>query len=120
MIEVYTDGASTGNPGRSGAGVFIKAYGETYEYLFSLGEMSNHEAEFHAVLKAMEICGDHFQGEIISLRSDSKLVADTIEKDYTKNNKFLPFLQKFREAANYFPHVLLNGSPKNKIPGLTI
>ncbi|WP_404455112.1 reverse transcriptase-like protein [Virgibacillus necropolis] len=112
MIEVYTDGASSGNPGISGAGIYIKASGKTHEYLFPLGEMSNHEAEFHAVIKALEICVEHFPGEILSFRSDSKLVVDAIEKDFTKNQIFLPMLEKIREEASNFPYFFIKWIPE--------
>lgn len=56
MIEVYIDGASAGNPGPSGAGIFIKGNGVPEKYSLPLGNMSNHEAEFHALIEALEIC----------------------------------------------------------------
>ena len=56
MIEVYIDGASAGNPGPSGAGIFIKGNGTAEKYSIPLGMMSNHEAEYHAFIKALEIC----------------------------------------------------------------
>ena len=56
MFEVYIDGASKGNPGLSGAGVVIKGEGKVEEYSFPLGVMSNHDAEFHALIKALQIC----------------------------------------------------------------
>ena len=31
MIELYVDGASAGNPGKSGIGIFIKGEGHHYE-----------------------------------------------------------------------------------------
>ncbi|SDQ17677.1 ribonuclease HI family protein [Virgibacillus salinus] len=111
MINVYTDGASNGNPGISGAGVYIKANGKIYEYSFPLGEMSNHEAEFHAVLKALEICLENFPDEILSFRSDSKLVVDTIEKDFTKNQTFLPLLEKIRDNSSSFPYFFIKWIP---------
>lgn len=111
LIEVYTDGASSGNPGVSGAGIYIKASGKIYEYSFPLEEMSNHEAEFHAVIKALAISKANFQGEILSFRSDSKLVVDVIEKDFTKNQTFLPFLLKIREEARSFPYFFIKWIP---------
>ena len=53
MIEVYFDGASAGNPGPSGAGIFIKANGEVERHSIPLEIMSNHEAEFHAFLLSL-------------------------------------------------------------------
>lgn len=112
MIEVYTDGATSGNPGNSGAGVYIKANGKKYEYAFPLGVMSNHEAEFHAVIKALEVCADSFQGEILSFRSDSKLVVDVVENGFTKNQTFLPLLAKVEEEANKFPYFFIKWIPE--------
>ncbi|MFB4472054.1 RNase H family protein, partial [Oceanobacillus caeni] len=90
LIEIYTDGASSGNPGPSGAGIYIKANKKQYEYAIPLKDLSNHEAEFYAVIKALEICKNEFPGEILSFRSDSQIVVNTIDRDYTKNKTFLP------------------------------
>lgn len=114
MIEVYTDGASRGNPGLSGAGVFIKANKNKYEYSFPLGNLSNHEAEFHAVIKALEVCKEAFPNEILSFRSDSRAVVDVIEKDFTKNNTFLPLLEKIRKEANTFPYFFIKWIPEKQ------
>ncbi|SHG89033.1 ribonuclease HI family protein [Ornithinibacillus halophilus] len=114
MIEVYTDGASSGNPGKSGAGVYIKAHGKIYEYSIPLGELSNHEAEFQAVLKALEICLEQFPDEILSFRSDSQIVTSVLENDYTKNSKFLPFLEKIREVTSAFPYFFIKWIPEKQ------
>ena len=45
MIEVYVDGAAKGNPGPSGAGIFIKADGEVHRNTIALGMYDIHEAE---------------------------------------------------------------------------
>ncbi|WP_373893329.1 reverse transcriptase-like protein [Virgibacillus sp. CBA3643] len=114
MIEVYTDGASHGNPGLSGAGIFIKANKNNYEYAFPLGNLSNHEAEFHAVIKAIEVCKEEFPSEILSFRSDSRAVVDVIEKDFTKNNTFLPLLEKIRKETNTFPYFFIKWIPEKQ------
>ncbi|HLR52468.1 MAG TPA: RNase H family protein [Candidatus Avamphibacillus sp.] len=111
MIEVYTDGASRGNPGLSGAGIYIKANGKTFEYSFPLGTLSNHEAEFHAVMKALDICKTSFPGEILSFRSDSQIVVDSIEKNYTKNKQFIPLLEQIKQKGNVFPYFFIKWIP---------
>lgn len=113
MIIVYTDGASSGNPGASGAGIYIKADREVYEYAIPLGSMSNHEAEFHAVIHALNICKKQFPQEILSFRSDSKIVVDTIEKDFTKNNVFRPLLELIREKSADFPYFFIKWIPSS-------
>ncbi|HLR67072.1 reverse transcriptase-like protein [Virgibacillus alimentarius] len=107
MIEVYTDGASSGNPGKSGAGVYMKANGNIYEYAIPLGVRSNHEAEFQAVIEALKICQEHFPDEILSFRSDSRIVVDTVEKDFTKNKTFLPLLEEIKKESNSFPYFFI-------------
>ncbi|MGY0692438.1 ribonuclease HI family protein [Virgibacillus sp. FSP13] len=114
MIEVYTDGASSGNPGTSGAGIYIKADGNIHEFSFPLSTLSNHEAEFEAVLKALQVCKEHFPDEILSFRSDSRIVVDVVEKDFTKNQTFLPYLEKIRAEASSFPHFFIKWIPEKK------
>ncbi|MFD1038824.1 ribonuclease HI family protein [Virgibacillus byunsanensis] len=114
MIEVYTDGAASGDPGLSGAGIYIKKDGNHYEHAFPLGMLSNHEAEFHAVIKGLQVCQEYFPNEILSFRSDSKLVVDVIEKDFTKNKMFLPLLEKIKEEASEFPYFFIKWIPEKK------
>ncbi|MEH7224364.1 reverse transcriptase-like protein [Bacillus sp. JJ1566] len=93
MIEVYVDGASAGDPGPSGAGIFIKGNGIVEKHSIPLGIMTNHEAEYHALLKGLEICikNDY---KVVSFRTDSQLVDRAIEKEFVKNKKFVPLLEK--------------------------
>lgn len=114
MIKVYTDGASTGNPGASGAGIYIKANNEINEHTFQLGELNNHEAEFTAVIKALEICQHQFPNEILSIRSDAKVVVDSIEKNHTKNKTFHPLLKKINQLSDTFPHVFIKWIPERE------
>ncbi|MFD1361239.1 ribonuclease HI family protein [Lentibacillus salinarum] len=116
MIEVYTDGASSGNPGASGAGVYIKAHGHVKAFSFPLAVMSNHEAEFHAVVKALDVCLDFFPGDILSFRSDSKLVVDTVESGYTKNPAFKPLLAAIQEKVRHFPYFFIKWIPEKQNP----
>lgn len=93
MFEVYIDGASAGNPGPSGAGIFIKGNGIVESYSIPLGCMSNHEAEFIAFIKALKICIEkHFT--VVSFRTDSELVNRAVEKEFVKNKAFSPFLEE--------------------------
>src|SRR5690625_3849506 len=103
MIKVYTDGASAGNPGKSGAGIYIKANNQTFEYSIPLGHMSNHEAEFHAVIHALKICQKSFPHEILSFRTDSNVVVNLVEKNFTKNKMFQPLLKQIHEKMRQFP-----------------
>lgn len=111
MIEVYTDGASKGNPGKSGAGILIKNGKTTENYSIPLGVMSNHEAEFLAVLEALKICKEKFPNEIISIRTDSKIVVEAVEKNFVKNKKFQSYFKQIREESSIFPHFFIKWIP---------
>ncbi|MDT2047382.1 ribonuclease HI [Priestia aryabhattai] len=93
MIEVYIDGASAGNPGPSGAGIIIKGNGEHHRYSIPLQAMNNHEAEFHALIKALELCLEK-QYTMVSFRTDSQIVDTAMNREYVKNKAFLPLLEK--------------------------
>ncbi len=54
--------------------------------------MSNHEAEYHALLAALKYCTEH-NYNIVSFRTDSQLVERAVEKEYAKNKMFAPLLE---------------------------
>lgn len=114
MIEIYTDGASRGNPGPSGAGIYIKTADGSFEYSIPLQEMTNHEAEFHAVIEALNICIQKFPDEILSIRADAKIVVHAMEKDYVKNKLFQPLLKSIQEMSSRFPHVFIKWIPSKE------
>lgn len=114
MIEVFTDGASSGSPGISGAGIYIKANKQIKEYSMPLPVMTNHEAEFHAVIQALDICINLYPGEIISLQSDSQLVVQGIEKRFVKNEQYQALLNKVLQRIANFPYVFAKWIPNKQ------
>lgn len=118
MIEVYIDGASAGNPGPSGAGIFIKGNGITEKYSIPLGSMSNHEAEYHAFIKALEICLEKgLMESLLSFRTDSELVNKAVEKEFAKNKLFAPLLEQALHLSRKFPLFFMKWIPsaENKV-----
>lgn len=116
MIEVYVDGASAGDPGASGAGVFIKGHGSAEQYSLPLGIMTNHEAEYHAVIKGLEICIEKGY-QIVSFRTDSQLVDRAIEKQFVKNPSYVPLLECVLELSKQFDLFFIKWIPskENKV-----
>lgn len=113
LFEVYIDGASAGNPGPSGAGIFIKGEGEVFRYSIPLGVMSNHEAEYHAFIKALEICLE--KGfSVVSFRTDSQLVNAAIEKEFVKNKLYAPLLEKALMLAGQFELFFMKWIPSSE------
>ncbi|MCM3122119.1 MULTISPECIES: reverse transcriptase-like protein [Bacillaceae] len=113
MFEVYIDGASAGNPGPSGAGIFIKGEGEVFRYSIPLGVMSNHEAEYHAFIKALEICIEK-DFKVVSFRTDSQLVNAAVEKEFVKNKLYAPLLEKALMLAGQFDLFFMKWIPSSE------
>jgi ribonuclease HI len=94
LIKVFIDGASAGDPGPSGAGIYIKlGNGEIERYSVPLGRMTNHEAEYLALIKGLEICVEK-EYKIVSFHTDSQLVQHAIEISYVKNKQYDVLLQQ--------------------------
>ncbi|MCR2820181.1 reverse transcriptase-like protein [Lederbergia panacisoli] len=99
MIEIYIDGASAGDPGLSGAGIYIRNNGKTDSFSIPLGVMNNHEAEFHSLIKSLEICIERGYA-IVSVRSDSTAVVDAVEKEFARNEKYRLLLNEALSLAS--------------------
>ncbi len=99
-LTVYTDGASRGNPGKSGAGVVI--LNENKEQTASLnkylGISTNNEAEYKALIIALEFLVDiPNAGEIseILFLLDSQLLVNQMNGVYSvKSANILPLHNK--------------------------
>lgn len=113
MIEVYFDGASAGNPGPSGAGIFINENGKVERHSIPLAIMSNHEAEFHAFLFALQIARDKGY-QSVSFRTDSELVNRAVEKEFVKNKSFAPMLDKALKLMAEFELFFLKWIPSKE------
>ncbi|MDQ0213625.1 ribonuclease HI [Oikeobacillus pervagus] len=110
MYEVYTDGASTGSPGLSGAGIFIKHQGQVERYTIPLGLCDPHEAEFLALLKALEILIEK-KAETVSVRSDSQVVVNAVEKEYIHNPNYQPILHSILSHVKQIPLFFIKWIP---------
>lgn len=80
-VEIYTDGACSGNPGQGGYGAVLLFGGKRKELSEGFLSTTNNRMEVLAVIKGLEAlkqpCNVH-------LYSDSKYVVDAIEKGWVK------------------------------------
>jgi ribonuclease HI len=75
-IQIYTDGACSGNPGRGGYGIVMKFNDKEKEISEGFRKTTNNRMELLAVIVALEkITTDKYPVEIYS---DSKYVIDSI------------------------------------------
>lgn len=94
-MKIYTDGGSRGNPGKA-ACAFVavdsqrRIIKQKSKYLSKNKKMTNNEAEYHAIILALENIPKK-QFEIIS---DSELVIRQIKGEYKINKKHLAILNQ--------------------------
>ena len=78
MIELYTDGASSGNPGPGGYGAILRSGKHYKELSEGFRKTTNNRMELLAVIKGLEALKS--PGQNVMIYSDSKYVIDAIEK----------------------------------------
>ena len=76
-IEIYTDGACSGNPGPGGWGAVLKYGNAEKELSGSEKETTNNRMELTAVIKALSALKEECN---VTLCTDSKSVCDAINK----------------------------------------
>jgi ribonuclease HI len=80
VIEIYTDGASSGNPGPGGFGIVMKFGSKRKEHAEGFRQTTNNRMELLAVIRALEMLK---RNDIpVKIYSDSKYVVDAITKGW--------------------------------------
>jgi ribonuclease HI len=94
MIEIFTDGASSGNPGPGGYGVILRSGKHYKELSAGYRKTTNNRMELMAVIKGLEALKSLNQS--VTIYSDSKYIIDAIEKRWVYG-----WLQKgFKDKKN--------------------
>ena len=85
---LYTDGGARGNPGPAGIGAVLKIGEETYEFKKYIGETTNNQAEYQALILGLEKAKEHNVTEVECLL-DSELVVKQLNREYKVKDKDL-------------------------------
>lgn len=128
-IDIYTDGACSGNPGKGGWGAVLVYNGVEKELSGGEDNTTNNRMELTAVISALNALKEPCE---VTLTTDSKYVCDAVEKGWVygwKNNgwkkadkkpalnvdlweKLLPLLEKHK--VNFVWVKGHNGHPYNE------
>ena len=111
-LKIYTDGGARGNPGPAGIGAI--AYNEEGEVVFEiseyLGETTNNQAEYRALLKAIERA-KKIGAKEVDFYLDSELIVKQLNREYKVKNKDLQplFVQIYNLSLSFkkikFTHI---------------
>ncbi len=80
MIEIYTDGAASGNPGPGGYGVILRSGAHYKEMSAGFRMTTNNRMELLAVIVGLNALKT--PGQDVTVFSDSKYVIDSVEKKW--------------------------------------
>jgi ribonuclease HI len=104
-LQIYTDGASRGNPGEAAYAYVISRDGhDDIEDADRLGRMTNNQAEYTALVRALEHVleelGDRYS---VVVHSDSELMVKQINGEYkVKNAELRPLYEEARSLTDRF------------------
>lgn len=96
-VEIYTDGACSGNPGAGGYGVVLLYGNKRKEMSEGYRMTTNNRMEVLAVIKGLEALKEPCQ---VTLYSDSKYVVDAIQKGWVTKWKANGWYRNKKERAS--------------------
>ncbi len=95
-IDIYTDGACSGNPGAGGCGVVLLYKSARKELSFGYAQTTNNRMEILAVIKGLEALKEPCH---VTLYSDSKYVVDSITKGWVYSWKKKNWIKSDKKKA---------------------
>jgi len=121
-LIIYTDGGSRGNPGPAAIGYVIKdAAGRTVKgYGEAIGETTNNEAEYRAVIAALQkakalLGGKRIKEIEVDVYMDSELVSRHLNHQYKiEEESLFPFFIKIWNLEMDFARVAFHHIPREK------
>ncbi len=116
LWHLFTDGAAKGNPGPAGAGWILVKDGESAPVKNSkyLGEATNNEAEYQALILGLQSALSHGVKEI-RVHMDSELLVRQINGLYrVKNPRLAVFFHQVQELLSKFSEYAIIYIPREQ------
>ncbi len=95
-VEIYADGACSGNPGPGGFGVILSYNGRTKEISGGFSNTTNNRMELMAAISGLESLKEPCN---VTLITDSRYVVDGIEKGWALRWKKNGWMRNRKEPA---------------------
>lgn len=95
-VEIYTDGACSGNPGPGGYGTILKYGPNEKELSGAYDNTTNNRMELMAVIKGLESLKEPCQ---VILYSDSKYIVDAMTKGWVTRWRSCGWMRNDKERA---------------------
>ena len=95
-VEIYTDGACSGNPGPGGYGVILKSGTQQREISAGFKKTTNNRMEMRAVIEGLRLLKEPCQ---VTVYSDSKYLVDAVQKGWARRWQKNNWYRNVREKA---------------------
>ena len=96
IVDIYTDGACSGNPGAGGYGAVLLYGGVRREISAAYARTTNNRMEILAAIVALEALKESCR---VNLHSDSRYLVDAIEKGWVTRWQAAGWMRNKKEAA---------------------
>ncbi len=117
MIKLYTDAAVNQQSGNAAIGILIVEDGQQHQIKNKILAANNHEAEFKAAVEGFKtlISLNIPQTTLIFYYTDSKIVIDSLNKQYAKH--FASQIEQLLALQNHFDTVINTWIPDHQNQG---
>lgn len=113
MIKLYTDAATKNE--QAGLGILIVHNEHQYQLKQKTTAKNNHQAEFKAAIAGFAEVISRFPTETLFFYSDSKIVIDSLEKNYSRS--FAEELAQLNTLRTEFSLIIDQWIPDNQNKG---
>jgi ribonuclease HI len=107
-VKLFTDGGSRGNPGPGAIGVIIfdERDNEIEKFKESIGHTTNNRAEYHALIKGLDLAAKHTRDTVYS-HLDSELVVKQMSGLWRlKKDELRALFQQAKDKERPFKKVI--------------
>lgn len=116
-IKLYFDGASRKNPGPAGAGWVVLTPLNELQGAIYLGNQTNNQAEYLALLKALKFIETNNLDRyaLLEIYGDSELIIKQLKGEYSvKSSKLRPLYEQVKEKIRSFKSVTFTWIPRSE------
>lgn len=115
-VIIHTDGGARGNPGPAGIGIVLeyKETGEKHHYKKYIGETTNNQAEYQALLYAL-LRAQEMGAQEVWCYLDSELVVKQLHGEYrVKDKNLAPLFLKIWNLKQKFKKITFTHIPREQ------
>ena len=114
-LEIFIDGASSGNPGEAAVGIVINEnHKRIKEISQTIGHATNNVAEYSALIRALEEALK-LEAKALKIFTDSALLFSQVTGRYkVKNEQLKVLFDQAQELAKKFDDVKIDHIPREK------